>query len=114
MNANSDSGALRHARMPNNSAVSIMRGADFWSTELVDISATGVMVRRPNEWRGAIGEHYVLDMLVGPDTNIHVEASVARVTRWHIGFAYERIPPDNEAALWELLGQYADQVETIT
>jgi hypothetical protein len=107
------SGALRHARMPNNSAVSITRGADSWTTELVDISATGVMVRRPNEWRGRVGDRYVLDMLVGPDTNIHVEATAARVTQWHIGFAYERIPQDNEALLWDLLGQYADQTESI-
>jgi hypothetical protein len=88
-------------------------GADSWSTDMVDISATGVMVRRPFDWRGALGEHYVLDMMVGADLNIHLEASVARITDWHIGFAYERIPADKEAALWNLLGSYADSVESV-
>ena len=103
----------RHARMPINSAVFMMSGGDSWSTDMVDISATGAMVRRPANWRGNVGQHYVLDMLIGPDLNIHLEAVVARITDWHVGFAYERIPADKEASLWELLGSYADQIETI-
>jgi hypothetical protein len=113
MAESSDGGVVRHARMPNNSAVFMMRRGESWSTDMVDISATGVMVRRPVDWHGALGERYVLDMLVGPELNIHVEAVVARVTDWHLGFAYERIPADKEAPLWELLGSYADKIETI-
>lgn len=108
------SDTTRHARMPISSAVFMMRGGDSWSTDMVDISATGVMVRRPFDWRGHLGEHYVLDMLIGPELNIHVEAVVARITDWHVGFAYERIPADKETPLWNLLGSYADQVESVT
>jgi PilZ domain-containing protein len=104
---------LRHARMPINSAIFMMHGGESWSSEMVDISATGVMVRRPFDWRGALGDHYVLDMVIGPSLNIHLEAVVARVTDWHVGFAYERIPADREAPLWNLLGSYADAVETV-
>lgn len=103
--------SMRHARMPIASAVLMMHGGNSWSSDMVDISATGVMVRRPEGWRGSIGEHYVLDMLIGPELNIHVEATVARVTDWHIGFAYAHIPPEKEESLWNLLGSYADQVE---
>jgi hypothetical protein len=105
---------MRHARMPISSAVLMMRAGESWSTDMVDISATGVMVRRPFDWRGALGDRYVLDMLIGADLNIHLEASVARITEWHIGFAYERIPADKEAPLWELLGRYADSIEPVT
>lgn len=104
---------VRHARMPINSAVFMMAGGDSWSSEMVDISATGVMVRRPERWRGRVGDRFVVDMLIGPELNIHVEATVARVTQWHIGFAYEHIPPEKEESLWNLLGSYADQVEAI-
>jgi hypothetical protein len=104
---------VRHARMPINSAVFMMHGGESWSTDMVDISATGVMLRRPLDWRGSLGDRYVLDMLVGPELNIHLEATVARITDWHVGFAYERIPADKEAPLWDLLGSYADQIEPI-
>ena len=105
---------MRHARMPISSAVLMMHAGDSWTTDMVDISATGVMVRRPLDWRGALGDVYILDLLVGKDLNIHLEARVARITEWHLGFAYERIPEDKEAALWNLLGSYADQIEPVS
>jgi len=93
------------------SAVSMMRGGDAWSSELEDISATGVLVRRPDEWTGKLGETFVLDMLIGDELNIHLEASVARVTERHVGFAFARIPEDKQVPLWNLLGGYADTLE---
>lgn len=97
--------------MPIDSAVLIMHGAEVWSSDLEDISATGVLVRKPNDWHGVAGSVYVLDMIIGSELNIHVEATVARVTPEHIGFAYSRIPADKEIPLWNLLGGYADQLE---
>jgi len=101
----------RHARMKISSAVLMMHGSDAWSSELEDISATGVLVRRPDEFSGRPGDMFVLDMLIGEQLNIHLEATVARVTEDHVGFAYARIPEDKEAPLWNLLGGYADTME---
>ena len=111
MTEHSNRPATRHARMKIRSAVLMMHGADAWSSELVDISATGVLVNRPEDWRGRPGDLFVLDMLIGEELNIHVEATVARVTGEHVGFAYARIPEDREAPLWNLLGGYADKIE---
>ena len=69
----------RHRRMPINSAVLMLRGDESWTSELMDISATGVLVRRPFDWIGQKGDRFVLDMLFGDELNIHVEARVARV-----------------------------------
>ena len=113
MSRKSVSDAKRHARMPINSSVLMMRAGTSWATEMVDISATGVMLRRPRDWRGALGDLYSLDMLVGDDVSINVEARIARITDWHLGFAYERIPADKEEPLWNLLGSYADSIETV-
>lgn len=103
---------MRHARMKIRSAVLMMRGANAWSSELEDISATGVLVRRPDEWNGKVGDLFALDMMVGEELNIHVEAIVARVTERSVGFAYTRIPEDKEVPLWTLLGGFADTLET--
>jgi hypothetical protein len=102
---------LRPARMRISSAVLMMRGADVWSTEIEDISATGVLLIKPDDWKGKVGDLYSLDMIVGEELNIHVEATLARVLDNSLGFAYARIPPDKEVPLWNLLGGYADKVE---
>ena len=111
MTMQNDQGHWRHARMRISSAVLMMHGADAWSSEIEDISATGVLVMKPEGWNGQLGDLYALDMIIGEDLNIHVDASVARITAHHIGFAYSRIPPEKEVPLWNLLGGYADRLE---
>lgn len=102
---------LRHARMPNQAAVLISSADSAWNSQVRDISATGVLVDRPAGWTGVVGDLAALDMLIGDDLHIHLEATVARLTEQHIGFAYARIPEDKETKLWDLLGGYADRVE---
>jgi hypothetical protein len=104
-------GRARSARMPIQSTVLLSRGADAWTTDIEDISASGVLVRRPDGWRFTVGDLFALDMMIGPELNIHVEASVARITEEHVGFAYTRIPAEKEIPLWNLLGGYADRLE---
>jgi len=111
MMSQTDQGQWRHARMRITSAVLMMHGADAWSSEISDISATGVLVAKPEEWSGHLGDLYTLDMIIGENLNIHVEATVARITPHHVGFAYARIPPEKEVPLWNLLGGYADRLE---
>lgn len=105
------SSGSRPARMRISSAAMLIRGGEAWSTEIADISATGVLLGRPADWRGKIGDLYALDMIVGEELNIHVEATLARITERHLGFAYARIPPEKEVPLWNLLGGYADRLE---
>jgi hypothetical protein len=111
MATESSQSGFRHARKPLRSAVLLIRGADAWHADVEDISATGVLVTRPQGWQGKMGELYALDMIIAEELNIHVEAKVARITAGHIGFAYERIPADKEVPLWTLLGGYADKIE---
>jgi hypothetical protein len=103
---------LRHARMKVETAVLMSRGAEAHPTELVDISATGALLRRPLGWRGDTGETWVLDMIFGADLHIHMEAVVARISARQIGMEYTHIPDDKQEPLWNLLGGYADTLET--
>lgn len=102
---------LRHARMVRQTAVLMSRRGDVWQTDLEDISATGVRVARPSGWHGRPGDVWVLDMLFGDDVNVHVMAEVVRIDGEHIAAAFARIPEDTQAALWNLLGGYADTLE---
>lgn len=111
MNEQSVRTEMRHARMRIDSAVLLIRGPEAWLSELENISATGVLMRRPDGWKGKVGDLFVLDMMINEELNVHVEATVARVTDWDVGFAYNRIPENKEIALWNLLGRFADTVE---
>lgn len=102
---------LRPARMRIKTTVLMSHGDESHPTDLIDISATGALVLRPNEWFGSPGESWVLDMIFGDDLHIHLEAKVARVSERHVGFAYTRIPEDKQVPLWNLLGGYADILE---
>ncbi len=100
----------RHARKRVTCEV-LMHGGESWTSSLEDISATGLRVERPFKWKGCPGDMYVLDLMFGDDLHIHLEATVARIMRAHLGFAFARIPEDKEEPLWNLLGGYADKLE---
>lgn len=102
---------LRPARMRIETTVLMSHGVQSHPTELVDISATGALLRRPLGWQGGLGQSWVLDMIFGRDLHIHLEAVVARISDRHVGFAYSRIPEDKQVPLWNLLGGYADILE---
>lgn len=105
---------LRPARMPIETTVLISRHDESHPTELVDISATGALLRRPLGWAGETGQSWVLDMIFGHNLHIHLEATVARQSNHHIGFSYNHIPEDKQESLWNLLGGYADRLEAWT
>ena len=111
MSDSSGNERVRHARMPICSMVLICRGGHSWTSEVENISATCVLVLRPDGWQGAAGDGCVLDLLVDEDRHIHLEANIARLTPTHIGFEFTRIPEEKEALLWSLLGRHADHVE---
>src|ERR1051325_7262567 len=54
---------LRPARMRIETTVLMSRGSQSQPTELVDISATGALLRRPLGWPGEGGQSWVLDMI---------------------------------------------------
>jgi len=103
----------RHSRMPFDSAVHMVRAGQAWSTELIDISATGILVERPRDWVGQENDTFVIDLIIHERLDIHVEATVARVTRNSIGLQFSRIPPEKERDLWALLGEYAHKTEPL-
>jgi len=105
--------ASRHARKSVVCDVLLMHGDESWSGHLKDISATGLRVTRPAGWKGCPGDMYALDLMFHDDLHIHLEATIARITPSHLGFAFARIPEDKEVPLWDLLGGYADTLEEI-
>lgn len=101
----------RHTRIPFDCVVHLVRSGNSWTTDLIDISATGILVERPNGWIGQEGDTFVVDLVIHDHMDINMEAVVARVTRHGIGLEFSRIPPDKERDLWGILGEYANRTE---
>ncbi len=101
----------RASRMHKECAVLVSRRDGAWVTELRNISATGVLIRRPRDFDGRMDEVFVLDMVFSDDVLINVEACVRRVGEHEIGLAFTRIPANKEVLLWGMLGAYADAFE---
>ena len=101
----------RARRMPLESELLMCRGDQAWTSEIQDLSATGLMASRPSNWHGIRGDEFVLDMLIGDTLSVHLQATVMRIDEGSIGFAFSHIPAEKEEALWNLLGGYADSLE---
>ena len=104
----------RHARLHVVSAVLLSRGAESAQSEMVDISATGLCVQRPQQWQGGPGQLWTLDLLLEGDAHVNLEATCVRETANKLCFEFTRIPEDRQIPLWNLLGGYADRVEAFS
>lgn len=108
---NQESTGQRPKRLTVNTAVLLSRGPRSYTSEVIDISATGISVTRPPEFIGREGDVFVLDLVDDSDMKLHFECQVKRLDDHAVGFAFSTIPPEKEVPLWELLGGAADAVE---
>ena len=89
----------------------LKRGAS-WDVHGIDISATGVFVSKPERWPDVVDGDFGLEVVL-EDGTISLAARVSRRDGQGIAFEFTRIPPDSEAPLWNLLGEYADATELL-
>ncbi|HRQ63437.1 MAG TPA: PilZ domain-containing protein [Xanthomonadaceae bacterium] len=107
MNSNDPPG-VRDARMPVRTVVLVSRADHAWSSEIVDISASGARISRPDDWEGDLEDIFQLDVVISETAALHVEARVARLTAEHVGFEFTFIPESGQQLFWGLLGRYAE------
>jgi hypothetical protein len=111
LDKNTKVNARRASRLRVECAVLISRLEAAWITELMDISASGMLIKRPRDWDGALGEEFVIDMVFDGDLLINLEATLRRETPEELGMSFSRVPANKERALWGLLGGYADRFD---
>ncbi len=101
----------RSQRMTLDAEVLLLRQGELWESEVIDISASGVRIRRPVDFEGKIGDQIGLELLLGKHETIGVFGSVCRIDEHEVAFEYSRIPVRSEIPLWNLLGIHADTTE---
>ncbi len=101
----------RYRRLSLKAEVAVMRRGELWESEVVDISATGMLILRPAEWEGSLGDVMGLELILPAGETIALTGAVVRYDGETIGIEFTRIPPESEIPLWKLLGIYAESTE---
>jgi hypothetical protein len=100
-----DSQDKRHfTRITFDSPVYLSKDAANWQSELVDISLNGVLIDRPANWQGSVGDLFKLTLdLNESDIEIRMEVEVAHMESNHIGFHCKHIDLDSITHLRRLV-----------
>lgn len=77
---------------------------EHWTSELIDLSLKGALVKKPVDWQREIGEKFELSFqLVGTDIDIHMRVHKAHEHPDSIGFACDAIDIDSASHLRRLI-----------
>ncbi|MEM1092474.1 MAG: PilZ domain-containing protein [Pseudomonadota bacterium] len=101
----------RYRRMSLRAEVVVLRQGELWDSEVVDISASGLLMRRPDDWEGSLGDEMSVELLLAEQKTIALFGKVVRYDRENVGLEFSHIPPESEVPLWTLLGAYADALD---
>lgn len=100
----------RSARLSAESAVLLIVAGQSWSSHVVNISSTGVLMQRPPDWpRGLLGT--VLVELPAASAHISLRARVVRESEEGLALQFTEIKGPAREALAAMLGPFADLTE---
>ena len=93
----------RFHRFDFEARVRLYSGSRQWETELIDISLKGLLLRRPEDWEGAKGDSYRVEIRLEGHVVISMSVTVAHVAFDRVGFLCERIDMDSFVHLKRLV-----------
>jgi hypothetical protein len=103
MKANSDNERRQFRRFPIEGTVKLYSGTAMWSSGLIDMSLRGVLMERPADWNGQIGNRYRLDVRLEGGVIIGMGVELSRIANGDLGFACQKIDLDSFARLKRLV-----------
>jgi len=98
--------------MPLRVALFGVSHGEGWIADAINLSASGLLIARPAQCRVCVGDPVTLALSLGENATVSLEGRVVRVTEREIAVQHTRIPPEDEIGFWEVLGEYADRIET--
>ena len=93
----------RFHRLPFDSPVRLIGSATHWQSKLIDISLKGALIERPERWEGALGERFVLEILLSVGTVIKMNVVAVHFTKQQIGFRCDHIDIESISHLKRLI-----------
>ena len=97
----------RHfTRIPFNATATVIstRSGHKVTTDLIDISFKGLLIKKPADWQGLNGDHYTVHLqLAGNEVEINLAVIAVHHEDDHIGFKTEHMDLDTATTLRRLL-----------
>lgn len=94
----------RFTRIIFSTPVTLSAKNKVWTTELIDISLKGALVKTPEQWQCDVGDQFTLGfVLAGSDIDIHMQVHKAHQLENSIGFTCDSIDIDSASYLRRLI-----------
>ena len=74
-----------------------------WPVQLVDLSLKGLLVQRPDDWRGKGTEPFDVDIRLDPKAHIQMQVRLAHDDHGQLGFVCEHIDLESISHLRRLI-----------
>lgn len=74
-----------------------------WPVQLVDLSLNGLLVQRPDDWRGIANEPFDVDIRLDPEAHIKMQVKLAHDDHGQLGFVCEHIDVESISHLRRLI-----------
>ncbi|MCX7556933.1 PilZ domain-containing protein [Xanthomonadaceae bacterium JHOS43] len=99
-----DAAQRRFHRFPVEGSARLYSGSAMWNTQLLDLSLSGVLVERPENWNGAVANRYRLDLRLEGGILISMGVELARIVEGvGLGFTCIKIDLGSFAQLKRLI-----------
>lgn len=96
----------RFTRIPFEATAHVVNAEGSWFSPLIDISLKGALVTTPKNWKGQVGENFLIELNLDSGENdiaIRMEAEVTHMEKLHIGFNCLHIGLDSITHLRRLI-----------
>ena len=102
-NPSSEHEKRHYRRIPFIAEVIMSQNGLKWSSVLLDISLKGMLVDSPSDIKPDLSSAYSIELVLGEDVSINMEAKITHVNEDHWGMQWENIDLDGLSHLRRLL-----------
>lgn len=93
----------RFQRVAFDAGTEISQGEQRWKVVLQDLSLQGLLVERPEAWRGDASQPFQVRIYLGFDVNVYMDADLAWEREGLLGFTCRHIDLDSISHLRRLV-----------
>ncbi len=93
----------RFKRISFDAKTELTQGAKSWPVHLIDLSLKGLLIERPDPWRGNPDEPFIVDIHLNVDIDVCMEVRLTHDDHNHLGFVCEHIGLDSVTHLRRLV-----------
>jgi PilZ domain len=93
----------RFKRIDFDARTTLSQGDSRWEVTLLDLSLKGLLVAKPDDWNGQANEPFKVNVQLGPDAPVNMDAELKHDNDGQLGFQCTHIDLDSISHLRRLV-----------